>query len=385
MESRPSKSSFHDATTVVTKRSSPRPPGEKIRTRRLHLDVRVRRPHQPCLDGEACRGDIAGKPLEVEEVELHVDGHPEHLLGVDRGLSILPEVDRDEEQSAVHECAVKLAQRRADLCVAGEVNDRIEGDQPMPPAVAGVEARHGADLERQVRIQRPRPLHHQRRQIDPRDRKPQAGEESADVARTASGVANERPGAEGRLDLLGERRQQRSVEGLVLQFVADALDVGVGDRVVARAYACLVIRGSVAACYLRGVMRPWTARALAAGVDLVCLALFVVLGRASHDISSGIAWYLTVLWPFLVGWFVVALALRLYRSPLDRWVVLACTWVAGCAIALGLRATVTDRSTPIAFIIVAYIFIGATTFGWRLLVHGLARVRTRRSSSAGIS
>jgi Protein of unknown function (DUF3054) len=132
-------------------------------------------------------------------------------------------------------------------------------------------------------------------------------------------------------------------------------------------------------------MRPWTARALAAGIDLVCLAVFVALGRASHDISSGIGWYFTVLWPFLVGWFGIALALRLYRSPLDRWLILACTWVGGCAIALVLRAAVTGRSTPIAFIIVAYIFIGATTFGWRLLAHAVARVRTRRSSSARVS
>lgn len=151
------------------------------------------------------------------------------------------------------------------------------------------------------------------------------------------------------------------------------------------AHASRVIRGAAIACYVRGVMRPWTARALAAGIDLVCLALFVALGRASHDISSGIAWYLTVLWPFLVGWFGVALALRLYRSPFDHWVILACTWLGGCAIALGLRAAVTGRSTPIAFVIVAYVFIGAATFGWRLLVHGLARVRTRRSSSARVS
>jgi hypothetical protein len=130
-------------------------------------------------------------------------------------------------------------------------------------------------------------------------------------------------------------------------------------------------------------MRPWTARALAAGVDAVCLALFVALGRASHDISSGIAWYLTVLWPFLVGWFVVALALRLYVSPLDRWVMLTCTWVAGTAIALGLRAAVTQRNTPITFIIVTYIFIGLTTFGWRLFVHGLSWVRGRDSSTLG--
>jgi hypothetical protein len=128
-------------------------------------------------------------------------------------------------------------------------------------------------------------------------------------------------------------------------------------------------------------MRPWTFRALAAGVDAVCLALFVALGRASHDISSGIAWYLTVLWPFLVGWFAVALALGVYRSTRNRRAMLACTWIVGCAIALGLRAVVTHRDTPIAFVIVTYIFIGLTTFGWRLVIYGLARVRRRESSS----
>jgi hypothetical protein len=146
-----------------------------------------------------------------------------------------------------------------------------------------------------------------------------------------------------------------------------------------------VIRNDLTACYLRGVMRPWTVRALAVGVDTVCLALFVALGRASHDISSGIDWYVTVLWPFLVGWFVVALALQLYRAPLDRWVVLAFTWVAGGVIGLALRAGVTHRSTPIAFIIVAFIFIGLTTFGWRLFVHGLSWVRTRDAHSPRIS
>jgi hypothetical protein len=103
-------------------------------------------------------------------------------------------------------------------------------------------------------------------------------------------------------------------------------------------------------------MRPWTVRALAVGVDAVCLALFVALGRASHDISSGIAWYLTVLWPFLVGWFVVALALQLYGAPLYRWVIL-----------------------------VTFIFIGLTTFGWRLFVHGLGWVRSRDAHSPRIS
>ena len=146
-----------------------------------------------------------------------------------------------------------------------------------------------------------------------------------------------------------------------------------------------MIRHSRGACYVRGVMRPWTGRALAVGVDALCLAIFVALGRASHDIASGIDWYLTVLWPFLVGWFVVALVLQLYRAPLDRWIVLTCTWIAGSAIGLVLRATVTHRITPLAFIVVTFIFIGVTTFGWRLFLHGLGWVRAREANSPGVS
>jgi hypothetical protein len=230
-----------------------------------------------------------------------------------------------------------------------------------------------------------RSRHHRRRQIDPGDRETQVCKERAHVPGATSGIANRRAGAKRADHLLGERGQQRSVEWLVPQFVVNALDVCIRDGVVAGANASLMLPQPGAACYLRGVMRPWTVRALAAGVDAVCLALFVALGRASHDISSGIAWYLTVLWPFLVGWFVVAIALRLYRSPLDRWVILACIWVAGCTLGLGLRAAVTHRNTPIAFIIVTYIFIGLTTFGWRLFVHGLAWVRGHESSSPQVS
>ena len=118
-------------------------------------------------------------------------------------------------------------------------------------------------------------------------------------------------------------------------------------------------------------------RLLPAVVDALCLAVFVVLGRESHDIASGISWYITVLWPFLLGWFVAALAIRVYATWPERWSLLAATWVGGIAIALVLRAVVTQRDTPIAFIIVAYAFIGLVTFGWRLALRGLVLLRRR--------
>jgi hypothetical protein len=118
-------------------------------------------------------------------------------------------------------------------------------------------------------------------------------------------------------------------------------------------------------------------RLLPAVVDAFCLAVFVVLGRESHDISSGITWYLTVLWPFLLGWFVAAIAVRVYTAWPERWTLLAATWVGGVAVALVLRAVITQRDTPVAFIIVAYVFIGLVTFGWRLAVRGLVLLRGR--------
>jgi FtsH-binding integral membrane protein len=124
-------------------------------------------------------------------------------------------------------------------------------------------------------------------------------------------------------------------------------------------------------------METRNARAIAALADVLCLGLFVALGRESHDINSGIAWYLTVLWPFLVGWFAVALTLRLYASASNRWLMLAYTWAGGIAIALVLRAVITHRDTPLAFIIVAYAFLGFATFGWRLAALGVARLRGR--------
>ena len=60
--------------------------------------------------------------------------------------------------------------------------------------------------------------------------------------------------------------------------------------------------------------------------------------------------------------------------------MLAYTWLAGCAVALVLRAAITHRTTPIAFIVVTYAFIGLATFGWRVVITGVTWVRSRESA-----
>ena len=120
-------------------------------------------------------------------------------------------------------------------------------------------------------------------------------------------------------------------------------------------------------------------------IDALCLIVFVAAGRQSHDLQGGASWFFVVAWPLLAGWFLTALLARLYVRGDRTWLRLAATLVVGIAIALLLRATITHRDTPVAFVVVAYLFITALTVGWRLVVIGVHAARRRRGSVAGSS
>lgn len=125
--------------------------------------------------------------------------------------------------------------------------------------------------------------------------------------------------------------------------------------------------------------------AVAPLLDALCLVVFVAAGRQSHDVQGGAPWFLVVVWPLLAGWFVTALAAQLYSRSDRAWLRLAATVVAGVALALLLRATVTHRDAPVAFVVVAYLFITALTVGWRLVGIGVQAARSRGGSVAGSS
>lgn len=125
--------------------------------------------------------------------------------------------------------------------------------------------------------------------------------------------------------------------------------------------------------------------AVAPLLDALCLIVFVAAGRESHDLQDGAPWFLVVVWPLLAGWFVTALAAQLYVRRDRAWLGLGATVVVGVAIALLLRATVTHRDIPVAFVVVAYLFITALTVGWRLVVIAVQAARRRGGSVAGNS
>ncbi|MFZ4584803.1 MAG: DUF3054 domain-containing protein [Acidimicrobiia bacterium] len=100
--------------------------------------------------------------------------------------------------------------------------------------------------------------------------------------------------------------------------------------------------------------------------DTAAIVAFVLLGRREHGIDDGLSGVLGTLWPFLAGWFAVALLVGTYRQP-PRWNRWAITWIGGVVLALVLRIAFTGHSFVLAFAIVATVVVGAFTGGWRLV------------------
>jgi hypothetical protein len=115
-------------------------------------------------------------------------------------------------------------------------------------------------------------------------------------------------------------------------------------------------------------------------MDAVCLVLFVVVGRGSHDVTEGASWFWRVLWPLGLGWFVVALAVRLYTGRRHAWLRLLATWLAGVAVALAARIVFLDRDFVGVFALVLYAFVGVTTFGWRVVAVAATSLAHRRDA-----
>jgi hypothetical protein len=120
---------------------------------------------------------------------------------------------------------------------------------------------------------------------------------------------------------------------------------------------------------------PWYRR-LAPMLDGVAMVVFVAIGRDQHSLeSTGLTWYLTVLWPLALGWAVGAFATHLYTRADRTWLRLLATVVIGVFLDAVLRATFTSRPWFSVFSIVAFVFLSLVTFGWRLVWLSVTRLR----------
>lgn len=127
-------------------------------------------------------------------------------------------------------------------------------------------------------------------------------------------------------------------------------------------------------------MQPPARLRLAPALDALAIISFVLVGGGRHNVHEGIGWFLTVCWPLFAGWFAVALIVRLYTRSTSLWLSLLVTLAGGIAIGAALRGTFTDRPYVSIFTLIAFVYLGLVTFGWRAIWALVTRARARRTA-----
>jgi FtsH-binding integral membrane protein len=113
---------------------------------------------------------------------------------------------------------------------------------------------------------------------------------------------------------------------------------------------------------------------LAAALDVCCVLIFVIIGRASHDKGETLGGITSTAWPFLAGLAAGWAASRAWRRPVALCPAGVIVWLVTVALGMMLRV-VSGQGTAVAFIVVALAFLGLFLLGWRLVRKLVARAR----------
>ncbi|WBU39112.1 DUF3054 domain-containing protein [Homoserinibacter sp. YIM 151385] len=122
--------------------------------------------------------------------------------------------------------------------------------------------------------------------------------------------------------------------------------------------------------------------ALAALADLLLVAAFVLIGRASHERGDAVLGFLGTLWPFAAGLALGWLLARAWRSPRALGPIGLIVWAATVVIGLLLRLAAGQGVQP-SFAIVTALVLGAFLLGWRGVAALVARRRPAETATRG--
>jgi len=114
--------------------------------------------------------------------------------------------------------------------------------------------------------------------------------------------------------------------------------------------------------------------------DLVCVLVFALGGKTSHEASASDWVVAAIVWPYALAVVLAHAGLLLRgRQPRRIWpegvVVLAVTYVLGMVLRV-----LSGRGIAVGFLVVAVLFLALTMVGWRCVVQLLLRGRTSRTS-----
>jgi hypothetical protein len=116
----------------------------------------------------------------------------------------------------------------------------------------------------------------------------------------------------------------------------------------------------------------------AIAVDVICITVFAIVGRSSHQEANDLLGVAHTAWPFLAGCLVGTVIGRTWRHPLSLTSGVA-VWLGTVVGGMTLRL-LTGAGVQLSFVLVASLVLGLLLIGWRaglrLIKHARARTST---------
>ena len=119
----------------------------------------------------------------------------------------------------------------------------------------------------------------------------------------------------------------------------------------------------------------------AIAVDVICILVFAILGRSSHQESTDLLGIAHTAWPFLAGCLAGMLIGRTWRHPFSLKAGVA-VWLGTVIGGMVLRV-LTGAGVQLSFIIVASCVLALLLIGWRAVFRLIQHARSN-SSRGGV-
>ena len=113
----------------------------------------------------------------------------------------------------------------------------------------------------------------------------------------------------------------------------------------------------------------------AIAVDVICILVFAILGRSSHQETTDLLGVAHTAWPFLAGGLIGTLIGRTWRHPFALKSGVA-VWLGTVAGGMVLRV-LTGAGVQLSFIIVASSVLALFLIGWRAIFRLVQHARSR--------
>jgi len=125
----------------------------------------------------------------------------------------------------------------------------------------------------------------------------------------------------------------------------------------------------------------------AIAMDVICITIFAIIGRSSHQEATDLLGVVHTAWPFLAGCLVGTVIGRTWRHPLSLNSGVA-VWLGTVVGGMTLRL-ITGAGVQLSFVLVASCVLALLLIGWRaglrLIQHARARTSTEPPSRHLIS